>query len=58
VFDGLEREFEAELPDIMRKAVETRETDPETAARILDEFSERCVNKVVAAIHALLAELD
>jgi hypothetical protein len=42
----------------MRKAIETRETDHGAAAHILDEFSERCVDKVVAAIHDLLKELD
>jgi secernin len=57
-FDGLEQEFEAEVPDVMRKAIETRETNHEAAAHILDEFSERCVNKVVATIHELLTELD
>jgi secernin len=57
-FDQLEQEFEAEVPDVMRKAVETRETDHEAAAHILAEFSERCINRVVAAIHKLLMELD
>jgi hypothetical protein len=57
-FDRLEREFEAEVPDVMRRAIETRETDHEAAAHILDEFSERCVNKVVAAIDELLMEFD
>jgi len=56
-FDILEQEFEAEVPDVMRKAIETRETDQEAAARILDEFSERCVNRVVMSIHGLLKEL-
>jgi secernin len=57
-FDRLEREFEAEVPDVMRKVIETRETDYEAETHILDEFSERCVNKVVAAIRELLTELD
>ena len=57
-FDRLEGEFEAEVPDVMRKAIERRETDPEAAAHILDDFSERCVDKVVAAIRTLLTELD
>jgi secernin len=56
-FDRLELEFEAEVPDVMRKAIETRESDQDAAARMLDEFSERCVDKVVAAIHQLLREL-
>jgi secernin len=57
-FDPLEREFEAEVPDVMRKAVKIRETDPDAAAHVLDEFSERCVNKVVAAVHALPKDLN
>ena len=57
-FDTLEREFEAEVPEVMRKAIKARETDKEAAACMLDEFSERCVNKVVATIHELLKELD
>jgi secernin len=57
-FDTLERGFEAEVPDVMRKAIKTREADKDAAAFMLDEFSERCVNKVVATIHELLKELD
>jgi hypothetical protein len=56
-FDRLERDFEVQVPDVMRKAIETRETDHEAAAHILDQFSERCVNQVVAAIRELLTEL-
>jgi secernin len=57
-FDTLEREFEAEVPDVMRKAIETRETDHEAASHILDEFSERCVNEVVGTIDELLTEFN
>jgi secernin len=57
-FDRLEGEFEAELPDVMRKAIEARETDHEAGAHILGDFSERCVNKVVGTIHDLVKELD
>ena len=57
-FDRLEQEFEAEVPEVMRKAIEARETDHETAAHILDEFSEQCVNKVVTAIYELWTEFD
>jgi hypothetical protein len=57
-FDQLEREFESELPNVIRKAIEKRETDPEAAAHILDGFSERCVNKVVAAVRELLSGSD
>ena len=58
VFDGLEQEFEAEIPDVMREAIEMRETDHEATAHILDAFSERCVDKVVMAIRELLTQLD
>lgn len=57
-FDRLEREFEAEVPDVMHKAIETRETDNEAAANILDAFSEQCVDKVVAATRELLKEFS
>jgi hypothetical protein len=40
----------------VRKATEMRETDHEAVAQILDEFSERCVNKVVGTIDELLTE--
>ena len=58
VFDRLEREFEAQLPEVMRKAIEARETDQEAMSHILAEFSERCVNNVVAALRELLTEFD
>jgi secernin len=57
-FDRLEREFEGEVPDVMRKAIEARETDHEAEAHILDEFSEQCVHKVVTAINELMTEFD
>jgi len=57
-FDTLEREFKAEVPDVMRKAIEARETDHEAEAHILDEFSEQCVHKVVTAINELMTEFD
>jgi secernin len=57
-FDRLEREFEAEVPDVMRRAIKTREAHQDAAAHILDEFSERCVDKVVATIHELSTEVN
>jgi secernin len=57
-FDELEREFEAEVPNVMRKAIEAREINHEAAAHTLDEFSERCVDKVVAATRELLTEFN
>ena len=58
VFDRLEREFEAQVSDVMRNASELRETNPEAAAYILDELSEQCVDKVIVAIRELLAEFN
>jgi secernin len=55
-FDQLELEFEAEVPAIMRKAIETRKTDHEAAAYILDEYTEQCVNKVVGTARELLTD--
>lgn len=57
-FDMLEREFEVEVSDVMQKAIGMRETDHEAAAHILDAFSERCVDKVVAATRDLLKEFN
>jgi secernin len=55
VFDPLEAEFEAALPPTLAQAAQARRSDPEAAARLLDDFSEACVRKVVAALRELLA---
>ncbi len=47
-FDALEQEFAAEVPEVWRQYRATGQ------ARILDEYSERCVARVVAALHQLL----
>lgn len=53
-FDALEQEFEAELPDVIKRARLTNEAN--RASFILDEFTEGCVNQVLAVLHELLAE--
>ena len=56
VFDALEAEFEAELPMLMQRASRMRAVDRQASAHILDEFTDRCVRKVVAEVERLLAE--
>jgi len=55
-FDELEQEFESELPTTMGRAIAARESDPQAGAHLLDEFSQRCVDKVVETIRDLLKE--
>ena len=50
-FDALEQEFESETPDVVRQAVE----HPDARASILDEFTGRCVHKVLAVLQDLLS---
>jgi hypothetical protein len=53
-FDALERTFESQVPDVVRHAVGKRAQDPAAMARILDAFSEQCVQRVIAALDELL----
>lgn len=50
-FDLLEREFEAELPEVLLQAGTAKQ--PDTV--VLDAFTGRCVDKVLATIRELLA---
>lgn len=53
-FDRLEQEFAAKVPDVTRKALALRKKDKEDeAARILDKFSEGCVEKAVTKVNEL-----
>lgn len=52
-FDALEQEFEAEVAEVMREAVAAQH--PNTTASILDDFSQRCVGKVLTALQELLS---
>jgi secernin len=51
-FDQLEQAFAAEVPEIWRRYVRIGDT------RILDAFTERCVEQVVTALNELLNELN
>jgi len=56
-FDALEETFAEQLPEVVKRAVKTREQDPAGMARILDEYSEVCVNQVLACLEDLLEKL-
>ena len=56
VFDTLERQFEAELPDVVASVRSLEEAHSAAQAGLLDAFTERCVLRAVAAARALLAE--
>jgi hypothetical protein len=57
-FDAIEREIEAELPEVLKKAIELRNIGGEVAAGILDKFTENWVSKIVVALKELLREFD
>lgn len=52
-FDALEQEFEAETAEVMRQALAEENSD--RTAAILDEFSRRCVGKVLMALQELFS---
>jgi len=59
VFDPLEKEFAAQVPTVLRKAEALRKAgNPQGAARLLDEFSAACVDKVCAAANALRVRFE
>jgi hypothetical protein len=51
-FDALEQEFETETPEVVRQALTVEH--PDSTASILDEFTRRCVHKVLAVLQELL----
>jgi secernin len=53
-FDALEEQFDAELPEVMARAMRLRQTDTAAMAAELDRFTARCVGRVVAAVEELL----
>ncbi len=58
-FDALEKEFEAELPKIQRRAVELRKAGKEAeAAKILDDYTAKCIDRVVAKVNELRKLFD
>ena len=57
-FDALEREFEAGVPDVIKKAARLRKDGQAAkAAAILDEYTARCVRKVLVRVNKLRAEM-
>jgi secernin len=52
-FDTLEQEFEAEAPNVVRQALAVKHSD--IRASILDEFTQRCVHKVLVVLEELLS---
>ena len=52
-FDALEEQFQAEVPKVVRQAV-----DSGARTGILDDFTKSCVQQVVKTIRALLSELE
>jgi secernin len=52
-FDALELAFARQLPQVMEQAVIAGQRSPEQMSRILDEFSQACVNQVLGALKEL-----
>jgi hypothetical protein len=53
-FDALEKQFEAGVPDVVRKAVALRDSGRAAeASRVLDGYSAACVHQVLAKLHDL-----
>jgi secernin len=58
-FDALEKEFEAELPKIMKKAVELKKAGRvDEAAKILDDHTAKCVDRVIKKVNELREQFD
>jgi secernin len=57
-FDALEADFAAELAELLSHCTVRPPMADEEQARRLDDFSSRCVERVVAAVNDLLNELD
>ena len=58
-FDALEKEFEAGVPSVIRKAIQLRHNGKALeAAHVLDEYSAACVDKVLAKLHHLREQLE
>jgi secernin len=51
-FDAIEQKCAAELPDVLKRAADANTTD--RRAEILDEFTAKCVDRVVIALRELL----
>jgi len=54
-FDALERQFAATLPEVTNAAIVAKgQGDEKRCARLLDEFSAQCVDRVVVALNELI----
>ncbi len=57
-FDPLEKQFAAETPEVLKRAVQLRRTGHDAqAANLLASFSSECVNKVLARVGQLRERL-
>jgi secernin len=57
-FDALEEAFVAELPEVLQKAKANSAASSEAVAQIFDEFTHRCVDRVVVALEELLPAFE
>ena len=58
-FDALEKEFEAGIPGLMKKAIELRKAgESDKAADILDRYTETCLDKVLRERNELRARFE
>lgn len=58
-FDVLEKEFEAGIPKVVRKAVELRKAGKmDEAAKVLDDYTTKCVNRVVEKVNELRKQFE
>ena len=58
-FDALEKEFEAEVPNVLREAVRLRKGNQEAeAAKILDAYTQKCVDRVAQEASSLREQFE
>ncbi len=58
-FDALEKKFEAGLPKVIKEAVSLRKAGKEDeAAKVLDDYTAKCVKEVVETINELRKKFD
>jgi hypothetical protein len=57
-FDAIEQECAAELPQVLQRAANSSSGDRLSRAATLDEFTAKCVHKVVATLQELLVQFN
>ena len=58
-FDALEKQFEAEVPNVLQRAVKLRKQGKEDeAAKTLDGYTEECVDRVAAELSRLREQFE